>query len=171
MAAGSSRGQTSTANWATFHRDHYGSNADRQAASSLPSRPRRASKPLRFFFVCFFFLKPLGNFSASERANVPATFRERGMRPIINQDTQDRPAAFMPVEQAGEELGPLERSADVRVAARLKTSRLKCMCATDVRGDSQTSCVFLLRALQSLKRDSSQPGHQPWAVFLWFVLE
>lgn len=53
-----------------------------------------------------------------------------------------RPAAFMPVEQAGEELGPLERTADVRVAARLKASGLKCMCATDVRGDSLGSCFF-----------------------------
>lgn len=81
-----------------------------------------------------------------------------------------RPAAFMPVEQAGEELGPLERTADVRVAARLKASGLKCMCATDVRAIHWV-LVFFLLALQSCKRDRSQAGQWPWGVVLWFVLE
>lgn len=115
-----------------------------------------ASQGLRstaFFF--FFFLKPLGNFSASGRADVPLPSEKEGGSQLFTRNPpgvceggggggggRSWPAAFMPVEQAGEELGPLERTADVRVAARLKASGLKCMCATDVRGDSLGSGFF-----------------------------
>lgn len=104
-------------------------------------RPDFAGAPTHCVFFCVFFVfEASGKRSCIRASRCPATFREGGRWPMINQDSQDRPAAFMPVDQAVEELGPLGRSADVRVAARLKTSRLKCTCAADVRGDSQSSC-------------------------------
>lgn len=164
MAAGSSRGQTSTAKWATFHRDHYGSSGDRQAASSLPTRPRRGSNP-PLFFSCFFVFEASGKLFCMGASRCPATSRERGRQPIINQDTRDRPAAVMPVEQAEEELGPLERAADVRVAARLKASGLKCMCATDVSGDSLGSCFSSVMRFSLEAREATSLGPLSYGFF------
>lgn len=69
-------------------------------------------------FILFSVFEASGKRFCIGASRRPATFRERGRQPIINQDTQDWPAAFMPVERVGEELGPLERTADVCVAAR-----------------------------------------------------
>lgn len=59
-------------------------------------------------------------------------------------------AAFTLLELAGEELGPMERSADIPAAARLKARSPKCMCAADVRGKPE---AFSLPCISVSKPD------------------